>query len=134
VWFYVFDLKGKYYILPEVIAHGYVQREYMNFAVESRGNIAKIVYLIVLARPRPEYNFDEQVGCYPVVEYRQAINRSVNRPAGTWEMRPVSMDAPMYLQMFQELIAPDIINKMNWVGSRPRNIRWQDDNASPHVK
>ena len=44
------------------------------------------------------------------------------------------MDAPMYLQMFQELIAPDIISKMNWVGSRPRNIRWQDDNASPHAK
>lgn len=99
VWFYRVDLKGKYILLPAVLALNYVSRDFLNFAVVSRGNIQKIMYLIVVACPRWEHGFNGKVGCWPVAEWRQAVNNSVNRPAGTWEIRPVSMDAPMYFQM-----------------------------------
>lgn len=134
VWFFLYDLKGKYILLPEVLAEGYVDRAFLNHAVASRGNIKKIMYLIVVARPRREYGFTGKIGAYPVIEWSQAKRNSVYRPKGTWEMKPVSMDAPFYLQIFDELVAPAIVAKMNWIGSRPRHIRWQDDNASSHCK
>lgn len=134
VWFYLYDLKGKYILLPEVIAEGYVDRAFLNHCVSSRGNISKIMYLIVVARPRPEYRFDGKLACIPVIEWRRAIRNSCLRPAGTWEMKAVSMDAPFYLQLFEEIVAPAIVEKMNWISSRPRHIRWQDDNASSHCK
>lgn len=134
VWFYKVDIKGKYILLPEVLALGYVSRDFLNFAVESRGNIDKLMYLIVVARPRWEYGFDGKIGCFPVAEWRQARNNSANRPAGTWEIRPVSMDAPMYFQMWRDLVAPAVVAKMNWICATPRHIRMQDDNASSHCK
>ena len=135
VWFYLVDLKGKYYLLPEIIALGFISREALNFSVESRTNITKLMYLIVCARPRPEYNFDGKIGCYPVAEWTQAINNSLNRPAGTWTITPRSMDAPMYFQMIRDLVAPDVVKKMNWeTPGRMRHLRWQDDNASSHCK
>jgi hypothetical protein len=49
VWFFVHDLKGKYILLPEILAEGYVGHEFLNHSVSSHGNIAKIMYLIVVA-------------------------------------------------------------------------------------
>ena len=72
VWFYRVDLKGKYILLPEILACNYVSRDFLNFAVSSRGNIKKLMYLIVVARPRWEYGFDGKIGCWPVAGWRQA--------------------------------------------------------------
>lgn len=130
----LYDLRGKYIYLPEIMAEGYVDRAFLNHCVSSRGNIKKIMYLIVVARPRPEYGFDGKIACIPAIEWKQAVRSSVNRPAGTCEMKPVSMDASFYLQLFEDIIAPAIVKKMNRRGSRPRHIRWQDDNASSHYK
>ena len=134
VWFYRVDLKGKYILLPEILARNFVSRDFLNFAVSSRGNIEKLMYLIVVARPRWEYGFDGKIGCWPVAEWRQAKRNSANRPAGTWEIKPVSMDAPMYLQMWRDLVAPAVVKKMNWICDEPRHLRHQDDNASSHCK
>ena len=68
VWFYRCDLKGKYILLSEVFALEYVSSDFLNFAVESRGNIDKVMYLIVAARPQWEYGFDGKIGCWPVAE------------------------------------------------------------------
>ena len=135
VWFYMYDLKGHYLILPELLIHDFVDTEMINFATKSRGNIQKIMYLVVIARPRAKYNFDGKIGCYPVVEWRQAARDSKYRRKGTWEMHSVSMDAPMYQQMIRDLVAPAIVEKMDWISKRGlRTLRFFDDNASSHVK
>ena len=134
VWFYRVDLKGKYILLPEVLALNYVSRDFLNFAVVSRGNVQKLMYLIVVARPRWEHGFNGKLGCWPVAEWRHALRNSASHPAGTWEIKPVSMDAPMYLQMWRDLVAPAVVQKMNWRSAAPRHLRMQDDNASSHCQ
>jgi len=51
------------------------------------------MFLVASARPR-FYNgvciFDGKIGSFPLVTYEQAKRRSVNREAGTWEVKPIA--------------------------------------------
>ena len=124
VWMYTFDLRGHYYVLPEILLDGLMDRDVINYATASRHAVAKVMYLIVVARPRFKHNFNGLVGCYPVGHY----------PPPDHTFKVCSMDAPQYLHMFEQLVAPDIVRKMDWRSSAGvRHLRWFDDNASSHV-
>ena len=51
------------------------------------------MFLVVSARPRFHDGvciFDGKIGSFPLVTYEQAKRRSVNREAGTWEVKPIA--------------------------------------------
>uniref|UniRef100_A0A0A8Z8Z0 Uncharacterized protein n=1 Tax=Arundo donax TaxID=35708 RepID=A0A0A8Z8Z0_ARUDO len=60
---------------------------------KSKNYIPKIMILTILARPRFDSDgnciFDGKIGCFAFVTYEPAKRSSVNRPAGTMEMKPI---------------------------------------------
>jgi hypothetical protein len=56
--------------------------------------IGKVMFLTVVARPRFDSQGNElffgKIGVFPFVTYEAAKRNSVNRPAGTLEMKPIT--------------------------------------------
>ena len=92
-WMYFKHNDGKVYRMDEVEIEELPQCGH-------KSHIEKIMFLAVLARPRPELGFDGKICMVPVVETRPAKRSSVNRPKGTMEMRNVSMNEEVYHNLF----------------------------------
>ncbi|KAJ1261104.1 hypothetical protein BS78_09G002700 [Paspalum vaginatum] len=84
-WFYLTRKSEGYYVLSD--------EEVPHRTCKSKNNIPKIMFLVVVARPRFDSNgvciFDGKIGCFPLVTYERAKRSSVNRPAGTIEIKPI---------------------------------------------
>ncbi|RLO05892.1 hypothetical protein DYB28_004488, partial [Aphanomyces astaci] len=72
--------------------------------------------------------FDGKIGIWPFVEEVAAVRSSKNRPKGTLELAPQSVNADGYQDMVMNEVVPAIQVKM------PRGVvvKLQLDNASPH--
>ncbi|XP_025876903.2 uncharacterized protein [Oryza sativa Japonica Group] len=105
--------------------------------IQNKNFIPKIMILTALARPRFDSNgnciFDGKIGCFPFVTYTAAKRSSVNRPAGTIEMKPIESITKEVIRSFMiEKVLPAV--RAKW----PREdagkpIYIQQDNARPHI-
>jgi hypothetical protein len=77
------------------------------------------------------WSFDGKICCLPVVEWRPARRRSVNRERGVMEPHPVSMNAAKYKEFILELLLPAIANRVP-PAMKSQTIWIQHDNATPH--
>ena len=86
-WFYLTRKSKRYYLLPD-------EDEPLLRTCRSKNSIPKIMFLTVTARPRFNSEgvctFDGKIGCFRLVKFERAKRRSVNRPAGTMEVKPIA--------------------------------------------
>lgn len=98
------------------------------------------MFACAVARPRFKTvdgqrlcTFDGKIGIWPFVERVRAQRSSVNRPAGTWETKPIKVKKDNYRQMMVNKLVPAIRQK--WPAEDRRCVvRLQQDNATPHGK
>ena len=102
---------------------------------KSKNYLGKIMFLAAAARPRYDFSrnkqFDGKLGIWPFVTEAPAIRNSRNRPAGTLELKSLSVDSNVSRQFMLEHVIPSI--KKKW----PRKLKpifIQQDNARSHVK
>jgi hypothetical protein len=102
-----------------------------------KNHIPRVMFLTAIARPRFDSNgnctFDGKIGCFPLVKYVAAQRSSVNRPAGTIEMKPIdSVDKDVMREFMIEKVIPAIHDK--WPREDLGKIIYiQQDNAKPHI-
>ncbi|KAF0708091.1 hypothetical protein AaE_013351, partial [Aphanomyces astaci] len=107
-WFHATKIKSRVYLLPgEVPPHR---------STQSKHFITKVMFLSAVARPRwddakSEW-FDGKIGTWHFTQVVPAARSSRNRPAGTLELRPVSVTRPIYKKMLLENVIPAI--KAKW--------------------
>ena len=131
-WMYFKHNDGKVYRMDDVEIEELPQCGH-------KSHIEKIMFLAVLARPRPELGFDGKICMVPVVEMRPAKRSSVNRPKGTMEMRNASMNEEAYHNLFTKgipelgikAVFDQIEEKMWWMKGKVLKI--QQDGATPHT-
>ncbi|WVZ96972.1 hypothetical protein U9M48_042547 [Paspalum notatum var. saurae] len=105
--------------------------------IRNKNYIPKIQILTAVGRPRFDSEgrciFDAKIGCWAFFTYEPAKRSSVNRPAGTIEMKPIESITKDVMRSFMiEKVLPAI--RAKW----PREdvgkpIYIQQDNAKPHV-
>ncbi len=96
------------------------------------------MFLCASARPRFDENgaciFDGKIGCFPLVTFERAKRSSINRPAGTMEVKPItSITRDVIREFMIEKVLPAI--RAKWPRedmSRPIYI--QQDNAPSHIE
>ncbi len=134
-WFYIMDDNQKYYITEF--------EEKPHRTTKHKRFVAKVMVLCAVARPRfdPDTGrfWDGKIGVYAFVVEHIAQRNSVNRPAGTVELRNHNVTRDVYRKTLIEKVLPDIRRK--WPRSffehqhqRSRVIYLQQDNAKPHIK
>ena len=106
-WFYVTQVKRTVYV--------YDDEELALKAAKSTRFITKVMFLAVVARPRydahkKEY-FDGKLGIWPFVSHVAAARSSKNRPRGTIESVPKSMDSEAYKDCMLRNVVPAILSK-----------------------
>lgn len=110
-WFNLYKASTKYYLAPfEEVPHR---------TCANKRYIGKVMFLAAIARPRYDYNrkqpFSGKLGIWPIVEVVNAARSSRNRPAGTPEMRNVTMDKARYKQFLLDKVFPAI--REQWPGT-----------------
>ncbi|KAH9136029.1 hypothetical protein AeRB84_018691, partial [Aphanomyces euteiches] len=77
--------------------------------------ITKVMFLAAVARPRYDTHtkqfFDGKLGIWPFVSYVPAARGSKNRPKGTVETVPRSVDSEAYKNMILRNVVPAIMSK-----------------------
>jgi hypothetical protein len=107
----------------------------VNPTCKHKSHIVKVMFLAALARPQrmPDGNwFDGKICMLPSVAKSPAKRTSKNRPAGTMETIPLSVDAAVYYEMMTKEggVLDCIKSKMFWL--KEEGIYIQHDGASPH--
>ena len=104
---------------------------------QHKNAIQKIMFLCAVGvphQPPPPYAyFDGKIGMFPLADEILAKRNSVNRPAGTLLLSPLSLTAEEYLIQVTQPggLIDKIKEKMPWMQNF--TIRVQHDNATPHV-
>uniref|UniRef100_A0A0A9CC03 Transposase n=1 Tax=Arundo donax TaxID=35708 RepID=A0A0A9CC03_ARUDO len=95
-WFYLTTKTEKYYTVPD--------EEQPTRTCKNKNYIPKIMILTVVDRPRFDSDgnctFDGKIGCFAFVTYEPTKRSSVNRPAGTMEMKPIESITMEVIQSF----------------------------------
>lgn len=104
-------------------------------ATQHKSHIEKVMFLAAVGVPqyRPDGSFfDGKICMLPVVEEVVAQRNSVNRPAGTVELRPKSIDASTYFDLLagEGGVMQHIRAKMGWL--QDVGVVIQHDGAGPH--
>lgn len=131
-WFYLCKNGQKYYI--------YETEELPTRTVKHKSHIIKVMFLAVVARPRPVVGnrrgggareFSGKIGNFPFTVQRAAQRNSRNRAAGTMETKCVEVTKEVYKRKIIDEVIPAI--RAAWpTGARNRNIIAQQDNAPSH--
>jgi hypothetical protein len=105
-------------------------------AAKSKRYIEKVMFLAAVARPRFDTtrnsHFDGKLGIFPFTTMVPAQRSSRNRPAGTLEMKPMSVTKEVYRDFICNKVIPAIQQK--WpLCHRSVAIKIQQDNAKPHL-
>lgn len=76
----------------------------------------------------------EKIGCFPLVTFERAKRTSVNRPAGTMEVKPInSITRDVIREFMIEKVLPGI--RAKWPHEdRDKPIYIQQDNAPSHIE
>ncbi|KAL7157635.1 hypothetical protein ABFS83_02G090600 [Erythranthe nasuta] len=112
-WFYMTKKSGKYYLLPD--------EEDPLRTCKSKNYIEKVMFLAAIARPRFDAQgneiFSRKIGVFPFFTYEPAKRTSINRVAGTLEIKPItSVNKDVIRSYLIERVLPSI--KEKW----PREI------------
>ena len=126
-WFNIKQVSKKYYLGPN--------EPEPERSTRHKSHITKVMFLCAVARPRtdPETGeyFDGKIGIWPFVRMAEAKITTRNRPAGTMEMKNLSVDKDVYIDYFVNEVIPAIEEK--WpAGYRNRPVYIQHDNARAH--
>ncbi|KAL6564551.1 hypothetical protein OROMI_016001 [Orobanche minor] len=126
-WFYISRKTEKYYLLPEECDP--------ERSCKSKNFLTKIMFLAAMARPRFDsmgnVTFSEKIGIFPFVSEQPAKRNSVNRAAGTLEIKPMTSVGKDTCRSFLiGKVLPAILEK--WP-DRNTPIRIQQDNARTHI-
>lgn len=135
-WFFVDqDKQGFLVIVPEdeVLEEDEVpealQKEENTYrSIKSKNFIPKVMFLAAVARPWGD--FDGKIGLWTFTEEKPAQRSSINRPAGTLELKNIKVTKDTYKEMLIENLIPAVRQK--WPAERPQPII-QHDNAKPHL-
>ncbi|KAH9103450.1 hypothetical protein LEN26_015292 [Aphanomyces euteiches] len=126
-WFYATQVKRIIYV--------YDDEELALRSAKSKTFITKVMFLAAVARPRYDTNtkqfFDGKLGIWSFVSYVPAARGSKNRPKGTVETVPRSIDSEAYKNMILRNVVPAIMSKFP-AASLQRGVLIQQDNAGPH--
>ncbi|XP_050220689.1 uncharacterized protein LOC126671037 [Mercurialis annua] len=128
-WFYMTKKKENYYLLPN-------EDEPLR-TCKSKNFIGKVMFLAAIARPRfdAEGNelFSGKIGVFPFVTLEPAKRSSVNRVAGTLELKPIpSVNRDIVRSFLIDKVLPAI--KAKWPIEDSRSpIFIQQDNARTHI-
>jgi hypothetical protein len=128
-WFFLTRKSERYYLLPD-------EDEPLR-TCRSKNNIPKLMFLCVTARPRFENGvctFDGKIGCFPLVTYERAKRSSINRQAGTLEVKPITSVTRGVIREFMiDKVLPAI--RAKWPREDVNNpIYIQQDNAPSHLE
>lgn len=127
-WFYMMRPVTKAYLAEGEVAP---KRK-----CQHKGHIIKVMFLAAVARPRFDRNgsclFDGKIGMWPFVEEQSAQKTSNYCPAGTLELKPVSVDSQRYKEYILEQVMPAI--KRVWSQKRWTEafVSIQHNNAPVH--
>ena len=125
--FNIYEEKRAYYMTPRE------EQPYRH--AKSKRYIGKVMFLCAVARPRYDFRkrrlFDGKNGVWPFVEQVQAQRSSKNRPAGTFETKPINVDRDVYRHYLIHKVLPAIKDKFPFKRHVPVLI--QQDNARPHI-
>ena len=128
-WFYLTQKSERYYLLPE--------EDEPHRLCKNKNYIPRIMFLCVCARPRFRNGvcvFDGKIGCFPLVNFEQAIRGSHNRLRGEEVIKPIqSITRDVIRDFMINRVLPAI--RAKW----PREdvnkpIFIQQDNAPSHLK
>jgi len=97
--------------------------------VASRSNIAeKSMFLVAVARPRPEIGFDGKIGCWRVTEKKVALRRSKNHAKNdTYEV-----DCTMTAERFRSMMK-NVVRAIRKKLPTAELVTVQMDGAKPHT-
>ena len=126
-WFYLTQTnKNVYLCLNEDPPHR---------TIKSKRFIPKVMFLAAVARPRHNFHtkafFDGKVGFWPFAEWVPAKRNSRNRPAGTLELKPVTVTKEVYQSFLFDKLFPAIRDK--WPETKHIPIYVQQHNAKLHI-
>lgn len=126
-WFFVNSENQKIYLGPE--------REMPGRNTKSKYFIPKVMFLCAVAHPQYDYNrksyFNEKIGFWPFIHMVPAQRSSQNRPAGTLEMKPLTMNREIYRSFLTKNVYPTIRSKLPV--THKGNFDFQQNNERPHV-
>ena len=129
-WFYATRQHRRYRHFPG-------DEHFPDEEAQHKNAIQKIMFLCAVGvpqQPPPPYAyFDGKIGMFPLVDEILAKRNSVNRPAGTPILSPLSLTAEEYLIQITQPggLLDKIKDKMPWMQNF--TIKIQHDNAKPHV-
>lgn len=103
-WFNMYKGATHYYMAPT--------EDMPHHTSPNKRYIGKVMFLAAVARPRHDFGrrkyFNGKIGIWPVDELVQAQRSSVNRLAGAWETKNVSMASSEYAKMLMTKVFPAI--------------------------
>ncbi|KAF0694849.1 Aste57867_14313 [Aphanomyces stellatus] len=121
-WFYLSKATRTFYLVPG-------ERE-PERKCKSKRFITKVMFLSAVARPRYIHDtglwWDGKIGTWPFVESVTAQRASVNRPAGTYETKPITVTKDVYREFIVDKVLPAIAAKWPKID---RTVLLQHDNA-----
>ncbi|GJN31965.1 hypothetical protein PR202_gb20429 [Eleusine coracana subsp. coracana] len=128
-WFFLTQSHAKYYLLPD--------EDDPHRSSKSKNYIPRLMFLSVTARPgfvNGVCVFDGKIGCFPLVTWEQAKRSSVNRQAGTWEVKPIAHKTREVIREFMiERVLPAI--KAKWpIEDIAKPIYIVQDNSPSHIE
>lgn len=130
-WFFVMRVKDKFYLLPDEVDN----QDLLHRNCKHKSHIAKVMFGAAVARPRHNPETGEwwhgRVLLSPFVQYEAAQRSSRNRPAGTIITKCVNVNREVYRKwLCDDCVTAAIAQWPDWA---PRHIRFQQDNAKPHI-
>lgn len=133
-WFFLSQDNFRYYVSKSEKSDGNIRTS----RTKHKSHIMKVMFLCAVGCPQYSKEgsclFDGKIGMWPFVEWEQARRSSVNRPRGTWELKPVSITRDVYRKYMIEKVLPAIYEKFPRDRSRQQVIYIQQDNPNSHFK
>ena len=103
--------------------------------VKSKLFIPKIMFLCAVARPRHDRHdnsfFDGKIGIWPFVKQVAAKRSSRNRPAGTTELKPITVTKEVYREYLISKVYPAI--RAKFPREEISRVIFQHDYAKQHI-
>jgi hypothetical protein len=130
-WFFVMRVKDKYYLLPDEVDN----EELLHRHCSHKNHITKVMFGAAVARPRQNPETGEwwhgKVHISPFIQYEAAQRSSRNRPAGTIITKSINVNREVYRNwLCNDCVTAAIAQWPDWA---PKHIRFQQDNAKPHI-
>lgn len=119
--FYAFDARGKVVYLPPGV-------DPKPMYALSKTQIPWVMFLGVIAAPRPKRSFDGKIGLFHVGEPKIAQKNSKYHEKGEEYWANINMDGDVFMEMMKEKVIPATLAKCPWA----KKIIIQMDSAGGH--